>query len=179
KGESKPKAQWCEEEVDAFLVYLQSQVSKITGMTFKDETFNEAVKKLMGLQKQGPDKDMVQCKRKWQVGEAVELQWNQFITANNSNKILPNRSGTQGASAYNPASLAVGAPVALPINAEAGESFSSIQASEAPNAEASGSRLTAVPHTGWDQIKSALPSITPGVAGSAMNIPPPSSSIAL
>jgi hypothetical protein len=66
KGESKPKAQWCEEEVDAFLVYLQSQVSKIAGTTFKDETFHEAAKKLVGLQKQGPDKDMVQCKRKWQ-----------------------------------------------------------------------------------------------------------------
>ncbi|KAG1788646.1 uncharacterized protein HD556DRAFT_1529848 [Suillus plorans] len=224
KGESKPKAQWCEEEVDAFLVYLQSQVSKIAGTTFKDETFNEAAKKLVGLQKQGPDKDMAQCKRKWQAlkqiynaieryrnnrsgchwdnvnganiqGEAAELQWNQFITANNSNKvmkpfknngwrhwqkmseILPNGSGAQGASAYNPASLAVGASAALPINAEAGGS-SSIQASEAPNAEASGSRLAAAPQAGWDQIKSALPSITPGVAGSSMNIPPPPSSIA-
>ncbi|KAG1836428.1 hypothetical protein C8R48DRAFT_838809, partial [Suillus tomentosus] len=230
KGESKHKAQWCEEEVDAFLVYLQSQVSKRVGTTFKDETFHEAAKKLVGLQKQGPDKDMVQCKRKWQAlkqiynaieryrnnrsgchwdnvngtniqGEAAELQWNQFITANNSNKvmkpfknnrwrhwqkmseILPNGSGAQGASAYNPASLAVGASVALPINAEAGGSSLSMQAPEASNTEASGSRLTTAPLTtapqaGWDQIKSALPSITPGVAGSSMNIPPPPSSIA-
>ncbi|KAG1842825.1 hypothetical protein C8R48DRAFT_765561, partial [Suillus tomentosus] len=216
KGESKPKAQWCEEEVDAFLVYLQSQVSKIAGTTFKDETFHEAAKKLVGLQKQGPDKDMLKqiynaieryrnnrsgCH--WDnvngasiQGEAAELQWNQFITANNSNKvmkpfknngwrhwqkmseILPNGSGAQGASAYNPASLAAGASVALPINAEAGGSSLSMQAPEAPNAEASGSRLTTAPQAGWDQIKSALPSITPGVAGSSMNIPPPPSSIA-
>ncbi|KAG2093527.1 uncharacterized protein F5147DRAFT_657422 [Suillus discolor] len=207
RGKSKPKAQWCEEEVNAFLVYLQLQVSKIAGTTFKDETFNEAAKKLVGLQKQGPDKDMVQCKRKWQAdnvnganiqGEAAELQWNQLITTNNSNKvmkpfknngwrhwqkmsdILPNRSGAQGAAAYNPASLAAGASAAIPVNAEAGGSSLSVQASDGPITEASGSGLevAAVPQAGWDQIKSALPSITPGVARSSMNVPPPSSSIA-
>ncbi|KAG2082782.1 uncharacterized protein F5147DRAFT_783177 [Suillus discolor] len=167
-------------------------------------------KELVGLQKQGPDKDMAQCKRKWQAlkqiynaieryrnnrlgchwdnvnganiqGEAAELQWNQFITANNSNKRF-SQTGVvlRGAATYNPASLAAEASAAIPVNSEAGGSSLSVQASDGPIAEASGSGLevAAVPQAGWDQIESALPSVTPGVARSSMNIPPPSSSIA-
>ncbi|KAG1824490.1 uncharacterized protein BJ212DRAFT_1320596, partial [Suillus subaureus] len=74
EGESKQsKAQWSEEEVDGLLSYLQLQVSKIAGVTFRDETFHEAAKSIAHLSKQGSPKDMAQCKRKWKALKQIHL----------------------------------------------------------------------------------------------------------
>ncbi|KAG1799994.1 uncharacterized protein BJ212DRAFT_1488174 [Suillus subaureus] len=205
-GESKQsKAQWSEEEVDGLLSYLQLQVLKIVGVTFRDETFCEAAKSIAHLSKQGLPKDMAQCKRKWKV----------FIDASTGNKIMKpfktngwrywekmsvillNGSGAHGGSAYNPASLAV--------QASGGATASSAEASGSmatTTSTASSGRMmgldVSVPkaattggahglgwgnasldfHAGWDQVVSALPSITPGITQSSMNVPPPPSSVA-
>ncbi|KAG1723797.1 hypothetical protein EDB19DRAFT_1915908 [Suillus lakei] len=154
KDENKqPKAQWNEAEVDALLDYLITQKSKIAGTTFKDEVFNEALNMITGMGTYGPSKTGPQCKTKWASlkqthnaieryhnnrsgchwdnvnganiqGEAVEVQWGQFLSASVANKamrffkntgwrfwpkmleILPNGSGAEGAAAYNLALLA-------------------------------------------------------------------------
>jgi hypothetical protein len=61
----RAKAQWSDEEVDVLLDHLLSEVSKIAGTTFKDETFTQAAKKVTALQKPGGEKDLAQCKGKW------------------------------------------------------------------------------------------------------------------
>jgi hypothetical protein len=61
----QPKAQWSEAEVDTLLDYLITQKSKIVGITFKDEVFNEVLNKIAGVATQGLSKTGPQCKTKW------------------------------------------------------------------------------------------------------------------
>ncbi|KAG2350194.1 hypothetical protein BDR05DRAFT_856808, partial [Suillus weaverae] len=69
------KAQWNPHEIDSFLTYLISVKSAMTGMGFKEATFNEAAKYIENLRTVGPVKTGVHCKNKWamQIYNTIEL----------------------------------------------------------------------------------------------------------
>ncbi|KAG0701380.1 hypothetical protein DFH29DRAFT_806325 [Suillus ampliporus] len=75
------KASWNDAETDALLEYLISCRSKLAGMTFKTDRFNEAAAHLhtKKLKTHGPTKTGAHCKNKWNLLKSGYNQINKYL----------------------------------------------------------------------------------------------------